>query len=314
MRFTIVVPTYNRAAQLAVALTRLVRAAAYAPGPCEIIVVDNNSTDETREVAARFASDARYLFEGRPGLSHARNAGIMAIAAPLRTSDHIIAFTDDDVEVADDWLTAMGRHLTDHPDVSCIGGRVLPRWGNARPPQWLSGVHWAPLALQDHGENARIFDSQQPLCLVGANVAFRAEVFDQIGMFSPDVQRVRDSIGSTEDHELLVRLYASGRRALYVPDLIVWSDISPNRLTRQYHRRWHEGHGRFHARMRLPEIERSRARIFDVPVHLFRAAVLDLAAWVSLSLARDRAGAFARETRLWFFTGFCRERCAWLHR
>lgn len=314
MRFTIVVPTYNRAAQLDGALTHLVRATASAPGPCEILVVDNNSTDTTRDVAGKFASHVRYLFEGRQGLSHARNAGILAVPAPLRTPDHVIAFTDDDVEVADDWLTVIGRELMAHPDVSCVGGRVLPRWTETQPPNWLSAEHWAPLALQDHGETRRLFDSHAPLCLVGANVAFRANAFERIGMFSPDVQRVRDSIGSTEDHELLVRLYAAGERALYVPELIVWSEISPERLTRQYHRRWHEGHGRFHARMRLPEMERSRARILDVPAHLLRSAVLDAAAWVSLTLARDPAGAFARETRLWFVTGFCRERCAWLHR
>ena len=314
MRFTIVVPTYNRAAQLEVALTRLVKAARNAPGPCEILVVDNNSTDRTREVTNEFANDVRYLVESRQGLSHARNAGIGAIPAALRTSEHVIAFTDDDVEVADDWLLVLGREFMAHQDVSCIGGRVLPRWEASRLPEWLSSAHWAPLALQDHGEKPRVFDAHAPVCLVGANVAFRADVFDRIGMFSPEVQRVRDSIGSTEDHELLVRLYDAGARALYVPEMIVWSSISPDRLTRQYHRRWHQGHGRFHARMRLAEMERSRARVLDVPVHLFRAALLDAAAWFSLTLARDAAGAFARETRLWFFTGFFRERCAWPHR
>jgi hypothetical protein len=66
--------------------------------------------------------------------------------------------------------------------------------------------------------------------------------------------------------------------------------------------------------MRLPEMERSRAKVFDVPVHLLRAALIDVAAWISLTLARNPAEAFAHETRLWFFSGFFRERCAWLHR
>ena len=314
MRFTIVVPTYNRATQLEVALSRLVSAVEASPGTCEILVVDNNSTDKTRNVAMKFEGRVRYLFEGQQGLSHARNAGISAVRAHLRTADHVIAFTDDDVEVARDWLVVMERELVANPDVCCVGGRVLPRWADSQPPDWLSPVHWAPLALQDHGGERRVFDSSTPLCLVGANVAFRADVFDRFGMFSTAVQRVRDSIGSTEDHELLVRIYAGGERALYAPELTVWSSISPDRLTRRYHRRWHRGHGQFHARMRLPDTERSRARIFDVPIHMLRAALLDAAGWLSSTLTRDRAGAFARETRLWFFTGFCRERCAWLHR
>jgi GT2 family glycosyltransferase len=314
MHFTVVVPTYNRAALLEVALTHLVEATRSARGSCDIIVVDNNSTDATRDVVGKFTSRVRYLFEGRQGLSHARNAGLMAVPRKQRTADHIVAFTDDDVEVQRDWLDVIGRELTERPDVSCLGGRVLPRWTGVTAPAWFSAEHWAPLALQDHGEGRRVFDSQTPLCLVGANVAFRANVFERIGTFSPDVQRVRDSIGSTEDHELLLRLYAAGERALYSPNLIVWSHISRDRLTRRYHRRWHEGHGRFHARMRLPEMDQSRARILDVPLHLVRTAALDAAAWISLTLTRNSARAFARETRLWFFTGFCRERWAWLHR
>lgn len=314
MRFTVVLPTYNRAALLEVALTRLAEAACNARGPCEIIVVDNNSSDATRDVVAKFAGRVQYLFEGRQGLSHARNAGIMAVPPERRTADHVIAFTDDDVEVQPDWLAVMSREMTEHPDVVCLGGRVMPRWAGVAPPAWFSAEHWAPLALQDHGERRRVFDSHSPLCLVGANIAFRANVFERIGTFSPDVQRVSDSIGSTEDHELLLRLYAAGARALYSPDLIAWSHISPDRLTRRYHRRWHQGHGRFHARMRLPEMEQSRARILDVPLHLVRSAVLDAAAWISSTLARNSARAFAHETRLWFFTGFCRERCAWPHR
>lgn len=314
MRFTVVVPTYNRAASLDVALTHLTEATSGASGPCEIIVVDNNSTDATRDVVGKFAGRVRYLFEGRQGLSHARNAGLMAVPQQERTADHVIAFTDDDVEVQQNWLHVIGRELTERLDVSCVGGRVMPRWKGVAPPAWLSHEHWAPLALQDHGDRHRVLDSRTPLCLIGANVAFRANVFDRIGPFSPDVQRVRDSIGSTEDHELLLRLYAAGERALYSPDLIVWSHIAPDRLTRRYHRRWHQGHGRFHARMRLPEMEHSRARVLDVPLHLVRTALLDAAAWISLSLARNSARAFAHETRLWFFSGFCRERCAWLHR
>jgi glycosyltransferase involved in cell wall biosynthesis len=314
MRFTIVVPTYNRAELLAAALTRLVQACEALRDRSDIVVVDNNSTDGTRGVVAGFAGRVRYLFEGRQGLSHARNAGIASVPPHLRTADRVIAFTDDDVEVERDWLSVIERELTGNPDADCVGGRVLPRWTSLPPPAWLSPIHWAPLALQDHGGKRQVFNSNRPLCLVGANVAFRANVFDRIGMFSPALQRVRDSIGSTEDHELLVRLYAAGGLALYAPDLIVWSNIAPDRLTRQYHRRWHQGHGRFHARMRLPEMERSRAKVLDVPVHLLRAAVLDAAGWISLTLARDASGAFAHETRLWFFSGFCRERCAWLHR
>ena len=313
MRVTVVVPTFDRAASLERALAHVL--AARIPPGCEraVVVVDNNSTDSTRAVSERLRDRVQYVFEPAQGLSHARNAGIAAARRDGADDGAIVAFTDDDVEVAPDWIEAMTSAFAARPEVECVGGRVLPRW-TAAPPSWLTRAHWAPLALQDHGDAARVFDAARPLCLVGANVAFRARVFDRLGGFSPDVQRVRDSIGSTEDHEMLARLYSSGGRALYVPEMIVHAEVPPQRLTRGYHRRWHRGHGGFHARMRLPEIERSRGRIFDVPLHLVRDAANAAASWLPRTIAGDASGAFEREARLWFFGGFVRERCSWLPR
>lgn len=303
---TVAICTYNRAAGLLTAL-RAVAAQREAATRFEIIVVDNNSTDDTCAVVQSFGESVRYIFERRQGLSYARNA-----ATEAATGD-VIAFTDDDVEVAPGWAAVLTNTFSNHPEVDCVGGRVLPRWTQP-PPAWLTRAHWGPLALQDHGESPITFDISRPVCLVGANVAFRRSVFDRIGLFSPAVQRVKDGVGSTEDHELLLRLYADGGRALYVPDLLVTTEIPPDRLTRQYHRRWHRGHGRFHALMRTPSMERTnRGRVLGVPAHLFRAAAADAAAWLTLRLQGQAAEAFARETRLWFFSGFRQER-AWSHR
>ncbi|HYT65363.1 MAG TPA: hypothetical protein VEL51_03005 [Vicinamibacterales bacterium] len=59
-----------------------------------------------------------------------------------------------------------------------------------------------------------------PIGLIGANIAFRRQVFDRVGRFSPSVQRVKNGIGSTEDHELLTRLYAAGGRMLDHPRML----------------------------------------------------------------------------------------------
>ena len=303
---TVAICTYNRARSLATAL-RALTAQRDPATPFEILVVDNNSTDDTCSVVQSFGEAVRYIFEERQGLSYARNTAIEA------ATSNIIAFTDDDVEVAPGWAALLLHAFATHPDVDCVGGRVLPRWREP-PPAWLTRAHWAPLALQDHGDTPLTFDASRPLCLVGANVAFRRSVFTRVGLFSPVFQRVRDGVGSTEDHELLLRLYAAGGRALYVPDLLVTADIPAERLTRQYHRRWHRGHGRFHAVMRSPDMERTHhGRLLGVPAHLFRTAAEDAAAWLTLRVRGDAAEAFARETRLWFFSGFLRER-AWTAR
>jgi glycosyltransferase involved in cell wall biosynthesis len=302
-KLSVILPTFNRANALKRALAALLRQSAM-PDAYEVVVVDNNSSDGTAGVVALFEDRRiRLISEPRQGLSYARNAGLAAARAP------IVAFTDDDVEVAPDWVETIVATLARYPHVDGLGGRVLPSWQNGRPP-WLTREHWAPLALQDHGDARRVFDRSAPIGLIGANVAFRRDVFERIGAFSPAVQRVKDGIGSTEDHELLVRLYESGGRMLYQPKLLVMARVSGDRCDRRYHRRWHEGHGRFYALMRLPEMERARVTPFGVPGHLLRETAQTLAAWARSALVADWDGAFLAELRLRFLKGFVWTRLA----
>lgn len=302
-KLSVILPTFNRADLLKRALSALLRQTAD-PVSYEVVVVDNNSTDRTADVVALQQDPRiRLVAEPRQGLSHARNAGIAAARAP------ILAFTDDDVEVAPDWVETILDVLAREPDVDGLGGRVLPTWENDCP-RWLTRDHWAPLALQDHGDSGRVFDRKTPIGLIGANVALRRGVFDRIGSFSPDVQRVKDGIGSTEDHELLTRLYESGGRMLYHPRMLVMTRVPADRCDRRYHRRWHEGHGRFYALMRTPEMERARLRPFGVPGHLLREAARDLAAWVRSAAVADWDRAFLAELRLRFVKGFVWTRLA----
>jgi GT2 family glycosyltransferase len=219
-----------------------------------------------------------------------------------------VAFTDDDVRPTPDWVAKIKRAVEEHPDVACVGGRVLPNWP-AEPPRWLTREHWSPLALVDYGDTPSRSTAANPFCLIGANAAFRRRVFERIGLFAADCQRVWDGIGSTEDHEILIRLWRSGGEGLYVPEIVVIADVQPERLTKVYHRRWHAGHGKYHALMRAEELERSAAgRLFDVPAHLYRQALVDSARWGRYLLQGDAARAFKCETRLRFFTGFFSER------
>lgn len=309
-RVAILVPTHNRAASLRRTLSALVAQTSSGPSP-ELIVVDNNSDDETAAVCAAFGPAVRRVFEPRQGLSHARNAGIATVAHLDR--DDVIAFIDDDIEPGPGWLESLMKTFDRHPEVDCVGGRVLPS-NPAALPRWITRAHWGPLALQDHGPEPRRFDARTPIGLVGANLAFRKRVFDEIGLFSPKVQRVKEGIGSTEDHEFLARVYAGGRQALYAPDIVVVTEVPAERMTRAYHRRWHRGHGRFLAVMQEEALERSRGRLFGVPLHLFRTALTDALGWLRSVLTGDSARAFAAETRLWFFSGFLRERCTCLAR
>ena len=148
----------------------------------------------------------RYAFESRQGLSHARNAGIRI------AHGQIIAFTDDDVRLTPAWAESIKRAFDEHPEVNCVAGKVLPRW-NSVPPSWLTREHWTALALQDYGDEPLLISSESPLCFAGANLSFRREVFDRIGVFSPRFPRAQDT-------ELLMRFWQAGHLGLYAPDAL----------------------------------------------------------------------------------------------
>lgn len=295
---SVVITTYNRAGVLGRALEGLSRQEA--PGlRYEILVVDNNSSDATRAVVERAVStgqrEVRYIFEPRQGIAHGRNAGVREARSP------IVAFTDDDVTVASDWVATMKRVFDAHPKADCIGGRVLPRDAGALP-SWLGREHWGPLAILDYGDTPFYVHSQKRLCLITANAGFRRAMFDRIGLFA-----TRMVVGS--DNEILVRLWRAGGQGLYTPELRVVSDIEPERLTKRYHRRWHERHGHFSALMRDEALESSRyGRFLGVPAWIYRTAIQGAAGWAASSLRADPDRAFLHETRLRFALGFMRSR------
>jgi GT2 family glycosyltransferase len=132
---------------------------------------------------------------------------------------------------------------------------------------------------------------------------------DRVGGFSPLFQRVKDGIGSLEDDEWIRRLWQSGGRALYVPDLVAYTSVPSSRLTRQYHRRWHSGHGRFYALLRADEFERSsKGVILGVPAHVYRATLACTGAWIASLLTGRTDDAFTHEVRLRFLRGFFSQR------
>lgn len=302
---TVVICTYNRCDLLARALESLQHQET-ADVSYEILVVDNNSTDETRAITQRVMDATpgrfRYIFEPKQGLSFARNAGIGKARA------HIIAFTDDDVRVSSNWVSRIKAGFAAEPSVDFLGGKVLPNWDEA-PPAWLTRAHWTPLALLDYGDQPFYVDANRPISLIGANCAFRRRAFDQVGLFRADFQRVKNGVGSLEDHELLLRLWHAGRKGIYLPDVTVTADVQRDRLRKAYHREWHTGHGRFHAILRSELLERSRlGKILGVPAHLYRRALSDAALWTISQVRGLGDQAFGYEVRMRFFAGFAGSR------
>jgi len=302
---SVIVATYNRSDVVRGAVESLMnqdsRGTSY-----EVIVVDNNSTDETgrtlEEVCTKY-ENLSWHFEPQQGVSYARNRGIAAARAP------ILAFTDDDIKPASDWVASVSEGFKRFPEADCIGGKVLPET-RTEFPLWLTSKHWTPLALLDMGEEPVVLDVLNGPGLVAANLAVRAAVFKDVGLFQPELQRVKSFIGSLEDHEFEMRLGAAKKRLMYLPELVVYAQVLDERLNKAYHRRWYRGHGHFYALMRHQQFESSKARLFDVPSHLYRRTCSNVVDWVRYRLKRSEELQLQHELELEFFWGFFRKRFA----
>ena len=143
IRLSLVIATYNRAEQLMVTLGSVAMQNAEAES-WECIVVDNNSSDNTRERVEAFKSkhnslNIRYIFEQNQGLSYARNAGIVA------SRGDIVAFIDDDERIVSDFVSAYIDLFDQHPDAMAAGGEIIAEYPTGRP-RWMSRYTERPIA------------------------------------------------------------------------------------------------------------------------------------------------------------------------
>jgi glucosyl-dolichyl phosphate glucuronosyltransferase len=313
MTFSVLIATHNRAVDLRATLASV---AQLTPAePWEVVVVDNNSTDDTRAVVAdaarHFPVPLRYLFEAEQGRSPALNAGIRAARG------RIIATTDDDVRVSFDWLDRAAEAL-DRFRCDFVGGRVLPIWGGLKPA-WLpdrGGKHWAVIALLDYGAEPLEFNTRVPL---GVNMAFRREAFERAGLLDPNTGRKAGTLLGQEVREWCIRAHAAGLRGWYAPDMVVRHIIPASRLNKRYFRRWFYWRGisraMLYARcgldMEAPEQStldfRNVPHVFGVPRYLYRKAVTAARDSAAALFRGDTAAAFDHELWLWFFAGICRQ-------
>ena len=303
---SVVITTYNRCAMLPAAIESILRQNTPDVN-YEVIIVDNNSTDDTRQVVESFITrgqgNVRYIFEAKQGPSHGRNAGI------ANARGRIIAFTDDDVRPAADWLSNIKRAFDSNPEVECVGGKILPRWPTD-PPAWLTGAHWGPLAIADYGNNIIFSASNIPICWSTSNIAFRTKVFDRIGGFSGTFMRC-------QDRELMCRFMRDGGHMMYVPDVSVTADVIAERLTKAYHRTWHMTSGKYHALMRLYEYmgpdgrilaePLETVRLFGAPAFLYRESINECAKWLREFVRGHESHSFKHENRLRYLLAYIKQ-------
>lgn len=230
IRLSLVIATYNRAEQLMVTLGSVAMQSAD-PAMWECIVVDNNSSDNTRQRVEAFqrehcALNIRYCFEKNQGLSHARNAGIAA------SRGDIVAFIDDDERIVEDFITAYIDLFDQHPDAMAAGGEIIAEYPTGRP-RWMSHYTERPIANpMSFGDKVRLFPAGR--IPGGGNMAMRRKLFTVVGVFNTSLGRTGKRLLGGEESELFERIAKQEYRVYYAPHAVMYHIIPAEKLTRDY--------------------------------------------------------------------------------
>ena len=274
MKITVILCTFNRSRSLARALESVAVSRMPEDAVWEVLVVDNNSSDETpqvvREFQRRFPGKFQYVFEPTPGKSNALNRAIRA------TDSGVLAFMDDDVQVDPEWLQRLTEIFKDKEYIGA-GGCIFPETGFVCP-EWLEASQryaLAPLAMFDLGRQAG--DLHEPP--FGTNMAFRREAFSRFGEFRRDLGPQPGSEIRSEDTEFGMRVITGGGRLWYEPSAIVYHEVSQKRLQPAYFLRWWFDKGRGDVREHGVQ-PGTKWFIAGVPLYLIRRVVVWTIRWL----------------------------------
>ena len=227
---SVVVCTFNRVKYLRICLEKLANQTANF-SEYEIIVVDNNSTDGSRLACESFINthkelNVNYFLELKQGHTYSRNRGI------TESKGEYLAFIDDDAFVAINYIENIKKAFSNFK-ISALGGKITPRYESGNPPVWMSKYLLPLVAALDMGEYKKYFKKgKYP---IGANMAFRKNIFRDLGFFNIDLGR-RGSKGleGGDEKDIFIKLHNSGAKVLYDPDVKVTHIIPESRLQLTY--------------------------------------------------------------------------------
>ncbi len=200
----------------------------------EIVLVNNNSTDNTESECKRFRQDFsdirfNYCVETNQGLSYARNRGIR------ESKGDILVYVDDDALVNKEYLQTFATFFEKNPDIAAAGGPIIPQY-ETEEPAWMS--HYTRQLVTGKlylGDKEREFPKN---AFPGSgNAAYRKAVFDKIGLFNVELGRKGNSLISAEEKDLFDKMTTIGIRFFYLPTAILYHIIPEKKLTQDYFNR-----------------------------------------------------------------------------
>jgi glucosyl-dolichyl phosphate glucuronosyltransferase len=221
---SVIISTYNRSKYLRQTIESLYNQT-YSKEKWELIIVDNNSSDDTQELVEsnkKKFNNLSYYFEKNQGLSISRNKGAL-----LAKSEYIM-FLDDDAAPFSDWVENIIKHIRNTYSIAAFGGPIYPNWEGPQPS-------WVPLKLLQfytylyYGKESLELNSLGKYTLLGANLGFEKKMFFEFNGFLTTLGRVGNNLISGEETHLLNNIFKIGRPILYMADCGVNHIVLPER-------------------------------------------------------------------------------------
>lgn len=299
MNVTVIVCTFNRSELLAKALDSVASSILPDSVEWEVLVVDNNSGDKTREVVGQIChlhpGRFRYIFEARQGKSIALNTGVR------ESRGDVLAFMDDDITVEPTWLWNLTASL-ESGEWAGVGGRILPA-GAFSPPPWL----WLKEPFNFAGALFAHFDlgvapGKLDRAPYGANMAFQRRMFEKHGGFRTDLGPRPGSAIRNEDTEFGRRLLAAGERLRYEPTATVYHPVPIERIQKKYFLDWWFDYGRAEICEvgRKPDVWGIQRRYLSIPKLVVVVLAVNAVRW---AISFDSQTRFFWKTRTWAAAG-----------
>ncbi|MCX6301001.1 MAG: glycosyltransferase [Bacteroidia bacterium] len=238
MKISAIISTYNRARFLP-GLFDSLKGQTLPPDQFEILIINNNSIDETEFLSREFADNSekinvRYFTETNQGLSYARNRGIKEAVHEL------VTFIDDDALPAEDFLEKTVLFFDEHPEAGAAGGKILLQFMD-RKPDWYNRFLSPLLGYFNYGDRTRLFKHNY---FRGSNMTFRKLLFDTFEPFDTRLGRFGNVLTGGEEKELFYRLKNNGIQLWYIADAVVYHLVPEERTTVDFIREQAIGTGR----------------------------------------------------------------------
>lgn len=279
---TVLMATYNGARTLLEVLNAYCKLDS-PKGGWKLIIVDNASTDSTKDVVSLFTSrlPVTYIFEPQSGKSVALNTGL------LNVSGDLVIMTDDDAVPRPDWLVQMRDAADSQPSFGVFGGAIVPRW-EVLPEEWILPF-WSVLTLTgpDWEEGPTVMAR-----VSGPNMAVRSDLIRAGFRFDTSLGPVGSRYRMGEDTDFVQRLGKAGIKAWHCKHAIVEHIIRKNQMNRKWMLRRARKLGCAHYQWESKEYSiRPPVLFLGIPRYIIREilgqAIRALSAW--LTQGKNRA-------------------------